>query len=168
MKKTLIWVFAALMVIMAVDMALAESAVPAAAETAAAEPYAAQREAAIAAVLATMPDAEIDYAVRDRDDGRYEWDVFFRQNGVLGEAKVLENGNEVRKVELFNQSREDSLTASAAMAKLAAEKGEMTVVDLSLDWDDGRLAYEGEAEMNGKRYEFEITVDGIIIEWERD
>ena len=168
MKKTLIAVLVALMVIVAGDMAFAEAAVPAAAETAAAEPYAAERESAISAVLATMPDAEIDYAVRERDDGRCEWNVFFRQNGVLGEAKVLENGYEVRKVELFNQSREDSLTASAAMAKLAEEKGEMTVVDLELDWDDGRLGYEGEAEMNGKRYEFEITADGRIVEWERD
>ena len=158
MKKTLIAVLAALMVIVAVDMAFAEAA----------EPYAAEREGALAAVMASMPDAEIGYAVRDRDDGRYEWNVFFRQNGVLGEAKVLEEGFELRKVELFNQSREDSLSASAAMAKLAAEKGEMAIVDLSLDWDDGRLSYEGEAEMNGKRYEFEISADGRIIEWERD
>jgi len=169
MKKTLISVLAALMIIMAVEMAFAESAVPAAAETAAAaELYTAEREGAIAAVQAQMPDAEIDYAVRDRDDGRYEWNVFFRQNGVLGEAKVLENGFELRKVELFNQSRADSLNARQAMTKLALEKGEMTVVDLGLDWDDGSLIYEGEAEMNGKRYEFEITVDGVVIEWERD
>ena len=173
MKKTLIWVFAALMMIMAVEMAFAESAVPAAEEAvipeaAAADPYAAERERVIAVVQAQMPDAEIDYAVRDRDDGRYEWNVFFRQNGVLGEAKVLEEGFELRKVELFNQSRADSLNAKQAMTKLVLDKGEMTIVDLGLDWDDGRLSYEGEAEMNGKRYEFEITVDGVVVEWERD
>lgn len=158
MKKTLMAILAALLVIMAVDTVFAESA----------DPYAAERASAIAAVQRSMPDAVIDYAVRERDDGRYEWNVFFRQDGVLGEAKVLEAGNEVRRVEMFNQSREGALTASEAMARLAAEKGGMTVVELELDWDDGRLAYEGEAEMNGRRYEFEITTDGVIIEWERD
>ena len=158
MKKTLVSILAALLVILAVDAVFAEAA----------EPYAAERAGAVAAVQAAMPGAAIDYAVRERDDGRYEWSVFFRQDGVLGEAKVLETGSELRKVELFNQSRESSLTASEAMAKLAQEKGEMTIVDLELDWDDGRLAYEGEAEMNGKRYEFEMTAEGRIIEWERD
>lgn len=158
MKKTLISILAMLVLFLAVDEVLGEAA----------EPYAAERAAAIAAVQTAMPDAVIDYAVRDRDDGRYEWNVFFKQSGVLGEAKVIEGGNEVRRVEMFNQSREGSLTASEAMAKLSQEKGDMTVVDLELDWDDGRLSYEGEAEMNGKRYEFEITTEGVVIEWERD
>lgn len=158
MKKTLISILAMLVLFLAVDEVLSEAA----------EPYAAERAAAIAAVQTAMPDAVIDYALRDRDDGRYEWNVFFKQSGVLGEAKVIEGGNEVRRVEMFNQSREGSLTASEAMAKLSQEKGDMTVVDLELDWDDGRLSYEGEAEMNGKRYEFEITTEGVVIEWERD
>lgn len=158
MKKTLVSILAMLVLLLAAEQVLGEAVAP----------FAAERAAAIAAVQTAVPDAVIDYAVRDRDDGRYEWNVFFRQSGVLGEAKVLEAGNEVRRVEMFNQSRETSLTASAAMEKLARAKGEMTVVDLELDWDDGRLAYEGEAEMNGKRYEFEITAEGVIVEWERD
>lgn len=39
---------------------------------------------------------------------------------------------------------------------------------LELDWEDGELIYEGEAELNGKRYEFEIRVTGEMLEWERD
>ena len=42
------------------------------------------------------------------------------------------------------------------------------IVDLELDHDDGRLRYEGVAEQSGKRYEFELSVSGKIIEWERD
>ena len=158
MKKTLISVLLMLALFMGVEEALGEAA----------EPFAAEKEAAIAAVLAAVPGAEVDYAIRDRDDGRYEWHVFFRQSGVLGMAKVLETDSEVRKVEMFNQSRDTSLTASELIAKLVQAKGEMTIVDLDIDWDDGMLVYDGEAEMNGKRYEFEITADGVIVEWERD
>jgi len=158
MKKTLISVLLMLALLMGVEEVLGEAA----------DPFAVQREAAVAATIAAVPGAEIDYSVRDRDDGRYEWNVFFRQSGVLGMAKVIEGSSDVRKVELFNQSRDTSMTASEAMEKLARAKGEMTVVDLDLDWDDGRLAYEGEAELNGRRYEFEITADGVIVEWERD
>jgi len=157
-KNVWVAILVALLMVLAVEEVIGEQA----------DPFAAQKESAIAAVQAANPGAVIDYAVRERDDGRYEWNVFFSQDGVLGEAKVLEEGFEVRRVELFSQSREDSLTASAAMEKLALEKGEMTIVDLDLDWDDGALRYEGEAEMNGKRYEFEMNADGRIIEWERD
>ena len=41
-------------------------------------------------------------------------------------------------------------------------------VDLGLDRDDGSLRYEGEAELDGKRYEFEMRVTGEIVEWDRD
>ena len=122
MKKTLISILAALMVIVAVDAAFAEAVkepagvVPAASGQE--EAYAQERASVIAAVQAAAPGAVIDYVVRERDDGRIEWDVFFKQNGVLGQAEVFEDGLEVRKVEMFNQSREDSLTASEAAAKL--------------------------------------------------
>ena len=172
MKKTLISILAALMVIVAVDAAFAEAVkepagvVPAASGQE--EAYAQERASVIAAVQAAAPGAVVDYVVRERDDGRIEWDVFFKQNGVLGQAEVFEDGLEVRKVEMFNQSREDSLTASEAAAKLMAEKGEMKIVKFDLDWDDGRLAYDGEAEMNGRFYEFEMDVNGRMLEWERD
>jgi len=173
MKRTLMVILAVLLLIAAVNMAFAEAVNPFAenpfaADPLANDPFAAERASSIAAVQNEMPDAVIDYAVRERDDGRYEWNVFFRQNGVLGEAEVIEGENTIRRVQLFSQSDETSLSATDAMAKLAQEKGLMTIVDLELDWDDGRLTYSGEAEMNGYRYEFEITVNGVIIEWERD
>lgn len=129
--------------------------------------FAAQREAALAAAKVSLPEAEIDYAVRERDDGRYEWNLFYRQGEMFGVCKVREETNEVRRVELFNPPA-GALIASEAMAKLAQAKGEITIVELELDWDDGVLRYEGDAELDGKRYEFEMGVDGEIIEWERD
>lgn len=132
-----------------------------------AEEYTAEKENALAAVKVSLPDAVVDYAVRDRDDGRYEWELFFTQGGQLGKCEVLESTNEIRKVTLYDKP-EGALTASEAMALLAEKKGELVITDLDLDRDDGRLRYEGEAELNGKRYEFEMSVTGDIIEWERD
>lgn len=135
--------------------------------SASAEEFTAEKEKAIAAVKVSMPEAAVDYAVRERDDGRYEWDLFFTQGNQLGEVEVLESTNEIRKVTLYEKP-EGALTASEAMALLAEKKGAVTIIDLSLDRDDGSLRYEGEAELDGKRYEFEMRVTGEIIEWERD
>lgn len=122
----------------------------------------------IAALKVSMPDAEVNYAIMEYDDGRDEWKLFFTQKDTLGVCKVWEDTNTIRKVELYDRGTENALTADQAMAKLKEEKGELTIVELDLDWDDGELRYEGEAEIDGKRYEFEMTAAGRIIEWERD
>ena len=132
-----------------------------------AEEFATEKNNALAAFKVSMPDAVVDYTVRDRDDGRYEWDIFFTQGNQLGVCEVLESSNEIRKVKLYEKT-EGALLASEAMARLAEKKGAITVTDLDLDRDDGRLVYEGEAELDGRFYDFEMTVSGQIIEWERD
>lgn len=132
-----------------------------------AEEFAAEKQNALAAFKVSMPDAVVDYTVRDRDDGRYEWDIFFTQGTQLGVCEVLESTNEIRKVKLYEKTA-GALTASEAMAKLAEKKGAVTVTDLDLDRDDGALCYEGDVQLDGKRYEFEMKVTGEIVEWERD
>ena len=132
-----------------------------------AEEFQQERENALAAAKVSLPEAVVDYAVRERDDGRYEWDLFFTQGGQIGECEVIESTNEIRKVTLYEKP-EGALTASEAMELLAEKKGALVVTDLELDRDGGGLRYEGEAELDGKRYEFEMLVTGEIIEWERD
>ena len=154
MKKNLAMMMIALMLVLGIQGAFAEE-------------FAAEKEAALAAVKVSMPEAVVDYAVRERDDGRYEWQLFFTQGSQLGKVEVLESSNEIRKVTLYEKA-EGALTASEAMAQLAQKKGAVTIVDLDLDRDDGRLRYEGEAELDGKRYEFEMSVTGELLEWERD
>lgn len=122
----------------------------------------------IAALKVSLPDAEVNYLIREREDGRNEWKLFFKQKEALGVCKIWEDTNTIRKVELYDKGTENALTAEQAMAKLKEEKGDLTVVELDLDWDDGELRYEGEAEIDGKRYEFEMTAAGRVIEWERD
>ena len=132
-----------------------------------AEEFETEKNNALAAFKVSMPDAVVDYAVRDRDDGRYEWDIFFTQGNQLGVGEVLESNNEIRKVKLYEKT-EGALLASEAMAKLAEKKGAITVVNLDLERDDGRLVYEGDVQLDGKRYEFEMKITGEIIEWDRD
>lgn len=138
-----------------------------AAQAGLAEEYETQRQNAQAAFKVSLPEATVDYTVRERDDGNYEWHLFFSQEQLLGVCKVLESSNEIRRVELFAKP-EGGLTASEAMALLAQKKGNVTVIELELDWDHDVLTYEGEAELDGKRYEFEMSATGEIIEWERD
>lgn len=132
-----------------------------------AEEFATEKQNALAAFKVSMPEAVVDYAVRDRDDGRYEWDLFFTQGSQLGVCEVLESTNEIRKVKLYEKT-DGALTADEAMERLAEKKGAITVTELDLDRDDGRLVYEGEVQLDGKRYEFEMKVTGEIVEWERD
>ena len=132
-----------------------------------AEEFETEKNNALAAFKVSMPDAVVDYTVRDRDDGQDEWDIFFTQGNQLGVCEVLESNNEIRKVKLYEKP-EGALLASEAMAKLAEKKGAITVTNLDLERDDGRLVYEGEAELDGRFYDFEMTVNGQIIEWERD
>ena len=146
----------------ALMMILSLSAVPAMAED-----FAKEKENALAALKVSMPAAVVDYAVRERDDGRYEWELFFEANGQLGVCEVREEDNQIRKVTLYEKP-EGALKASEAMALLAQKKGNITIVELDLDREGKGVRYEGEAELDGKRYEFEMSVTGEIIEWERD
>ena len=146
----------------ALMMILSLSAMPAMAEE-----FAREKENALAALKVSMPNAVVDYAVRDRDDGRYEWDLFFEVGSQLGVCEVNESSNEIRKVSLYEKP-EGALKASEAMALLAQKKGNITIVELELDREGKGLRSEGEAELDGKRYEFEMSIAGEIIEWERD
>jgi len=118
------------------------------------------------AVRKVYPNAVIHYAVEERDDGRMEWNVFFTDGTMLGQCEVDAQTWAVREKKTW-QMPEGALTADQAVEKLAAEKGALTILELELDRDNGRLWYEGEAELDGKRYEFEMTVTGEIVEWER-
>ena len=132
-----------------------------------AEEFAQQKENALAAMKVSLPEAMFDYAVRDYDDGDYEWALFFEMGSQLGECEVRESTNEICEVTLYEKP-EGALKASEAMALLAQQKGEIVIVELDLDREGKMLIYEGEAELDGKRYEFEINAVGEIIEWERD
>lgn len=122
---------------------------------------------ASAAVLAARPSAVIHYVLQDFDDGRPEWNVFFTDGDELGEAEVDAESYQIHKIKTYPKA-ENMLTADQAIEKLMTAKGALVITELELDWDDGSLWYEGDAELEGRRYEFEMRVTGEIVEWERD
>ena len=164
--KKLSWLLALLMILALPVQGVLADKTDAAAPYFPAE-YTVEYEKAAAALQAHTPDAVVNYAVRERDDGRYEWNLFFVHDGRLGMGEVVEPDFSVRRVQFYDMP-ENALTAPEIAEALMLEKGEIRIVDLELDHDDGRLRYEGVAEQSGKRYEFELSVSGKIIEWERD
>lgn len=126
-------------------------------------------DAVVNAVKAALPDVTIDYICEEWDDGRTEWEVVYRTaNGGLGSCTVRSSDYSVREIRSYDNIPAGTLTVEEALNVLGAEKGALTLIELDVDYDDGFLCYDGEAELDGKRYEFEITVDGRIIEWSRD
>ncbi|MBR5226356.1 MAG: PepSY domain-containing protein [Clostridia bacterium] len=124
-------------------------------------------EQAKAAVMAQLPQAVIDHAQLDYDDRRFEWDIFYTRDGMLGVCEVNAESYKVIRTKEYPFPA-DALVASKAIEALKQAKGSLSIVDIDLDRDNGRVVYEGEAELDGRFYEFEMTADGQIIEWERD
>ena len=126
-------------------------------------------DAVVNAVKAALPDVTIDYICEEWDDGRTEWEVVYRTaNGGLGSCNVRSSDYSVREIRSYDDIPAGALGAEEALNVLRQTKGDFTVVELDLDYDDGFLCYEGELEQDSKYYEFEITVEGRIIEWSRD
>lgn len=168
MKKNLFLVLTAVIVLFA-SFALADDGLGVLSQTSApsiAQPAASSAQAE-AAVLKEFPNAVIQYSLLDYDDRRPEWNIFFTDGAFIGECEVHAETYEVLKYRTYEKSA-DTLTADKAVEKLIAEKGALTITELELDHDDGQLWYEGDAELGGRRYEFEMTAAGRIVEWERD
>lgn len=128
--------------------------------------------AAIDAALTFLRSGEAQYALLERDDGRYEWNVFVTAGEDVGIVGVQAETGEIRSFEAYYGLASQILTADEAVAALIDAQGDLTVVDLDIDFDDddGRTPrYDGKAEIDGRTYEFEMNAaTGDVYEWERD
>lgn len=126
--------------------------------------------AAIDAALTFLESGEAQYALLERDDGRYEWNVFVTAGDDTAIVGVQAETGEIRSLEAYYGLAPQILTADEAVAALIDAQGDLTVVDLDIDFDDGRTPrYDGKAEVDGRTYEFEMNaVTGDVYEWERD
>lgn len=126
-------------------------------------------DAVLQALAAALPEAEPYYALEEYDDGRKEWEVFFTTAaGELGCCTVKDGSFQVRDVERYTNLPAGALLATEALAKLQAEKGALSPTELEMDRENGLVCYEGQGLLDGRMYEFVITVEGKILEWERD
>lgn len=150
--------------------------------------------AAIDAALTFLRSGEAQYALLERDDGRYEWNVFVTAGEDVGIVGVQAETGEIRSFEAYYGLASQILTADEAVAALIDAQGDLTIVDFDLDFDDDRrmhhhgnghgngnggdncpfgdgcgLRYDGKCRVGDRVYEFEMdAVTGDIYEWERD
>ena len=125
--------------------------------------------AAVSAALAHAGEgASADLALLTRSDKRYLWTVFVVNGADVLEYEINAGTGEIREVEVY-YGASGGVLPSALLAKLKADKGDITLTDMDLELDDGRLVCTGEATLGSARYEFEaLASDGSIWEWERD
>ena len=131
-------------------------------------------------VLAQIPGAAIVEFERDTDDGRtvykgeavlngreYEFEIDAATGSFLEwDAYDVDEG--------WNQGNSTSagqtaLDEEGARALVLARIPGATIVEFERETDDGRVYYEGEAVLDGRKYEFEIDATaGEIIQWDAD
>lgn len=123
------------------------------------------------AVQQAYPGAAVVRIDERIDDGWHEIEVFFYADGVYGMLELNAETGAVLDADVYFGSYTDGsiLTQDAAIAALTSLKPGAEITKIELDEDDGRSIWEGDATLDGKRYEFELdAVSGTLIEWERD
>lgn len=128
-------------------------------------------EAVAVAVEAVYPGAQIIRQDEEIDDGRHEIEVFIVAEGLYGTLDLnAENGAIIeRELYVGEYAADGMMTEEAARAQIATLKTGAEIIKIKLDEDDGRYFWEGDATLNGSRYEFAIdAVTGTMVEWERD
>lgn len=124
------------------------------------------RQLAEAAVLSEYPDALILFG-EDADGGALLLHII--SPGLSGAVQV--HGDVICRRELTFGAfmREGRLTMDGALAAMSMYRPAAEFRALELEEDDGQWSYEGEALIDGREYEFEISAaTGKLLEWERD
>lgn len=129
-------------------------------------------------------DVERVHVLKDRDDGRYVYEIGFVENAyqhdyeiAAASGKIL--SKEVEKEEISeNQNMQTNQNADGqqnvqvdeeAAIQMVIEKvpgAAREQVRMELDFDDGTYKYEGELLHEGMEYDFEIDANtGTFLEW---
>lgn len=134
----------------------------------------------------TIVEFELDW-----DDGRPEYEIEIKRNGVEYELEIHGYTGKILEYEVDDdddyvkkstpkqeskpaakpaQTSKPTLIGDARAKEIAlAKTGGGTIDDFELDWDDGRPEYEIEIKKNGVEYELEIDgYTGKILEFEID
>lgn len=119
------------------------------------------------ATLQDEPGAYVAFTLLEKDDGQYRWKVFVRsgEDWLVYERNALDGA--VMETERYFGAA--AVTPEEAVEAIRAQKGEIVLTELDMTLDKGRLVYEGQAELGGVRYEFEVlAADGSLLEWKKD
>lgn len=136
----------------------------------------AAQKAALSHAGVSASDATIYKTKLDWDDGRQEYEVDFYTDTYKYDYEIDARTGEVLT---WDQERRSSasgtntsgamLTREEAKALLQDKAPNATLIELKLDYDDGRAVYEGEMRDGYIEYEFEIDAyTGAFLKWEAD
>lgn len=116
-------------------------------------------------IAALFPNARPISAAPDTDDGRPTWLVLFEDEGALNAYELdAATGTVLEYDRFFHYSPDTDPTAQIFQSYPGAR-----ITELSLDYENGRAVYEGEATVDGFKYDFKVDhATGQLIEWEMD
>lgn len=122
------------------------------------------------AAAKVAPEAADGFAIAGRGDDGSVYEVFYSAEGAVGEITVNAQTGAITRVERYPEAAARGVLSADEVARLVSERQRgAEIVELELEWDDGRYLYEGEATAGGARYSFELDAEtGRFIEFGRD
>ncbi len=118
-------------------------------------------------VTASFPEAEVLCTQETIDDGLYEIEAAFRTPSAYGVLSMNAETGAMMKFEMYVGVTLSVENPQAALDALEKLKPGIEVSRIMLDEDDGLLYWEGEAQWQNARYEFELdAASGQLTEWE--
>ncbi len=122
-------------------------------------------------VKALFPEANVLSQFPETDDGLQEIEAFFTTATMYGSVEMNAATGEILEYEIAMDGTPEDGRMDEASARDALQKQMpgIEIVKIKLDEDDGRYEWEGEAILNGVRYEFELdAANGALIDFHID
>ena len=113
---------------------------------------------AAAAVRNLFPGADIQYALTEKDDGRFFADVFFTENGSLLRAELNAETGALAELVLLPGGA-SLISAQEAVNAVLAEKPGLQITEMDVEWERGSVLFQGEGRADRAEYEFEVRAD---------
>lgn len=121
-------------------------------------------------MLENQHESYFDYDDRDDYDDIHD-DDYDRVSGSAGQNQNANSGNSGNGSSSSSgtAAKDNLISESEAKNIVLAKVPGASFTEFSLDYDDGRYVYEGEAYKDGYEYSFEINASsGVIIDWEKE
>lgn len=133
-------------------------------------------ELALEAAGLTRDDVFYLHSEPERRQGRLSFDIRFATESTVYRYRIEADGGRITSAESKQQrsrvgNPNDILSVEEATALVLERIDGATENDMRirLDYDDGRLIYEGKVWYGGYEYEFELYAEtGRFLDWERD
>ena len=122
-------------------------------------------EEAFAKIIEQYPEAQLITAIEDNDDGRWEWNILFSADDILGFYELDAANGLPLEYTIFYGLSESIDPASLITANISDAR----ITAISLETDDGRLIISGNAVSSNGNIDFTIdAASGTITKFEFD